>query len=186
MDSLLSGNGADAGIQLAASAGKAAAKGALELATDESRKVAVRLSNNTNQQWVKPKIFLECGATDDVLPLIVDHEGEIEYEVHKKKMTFSGVAGVISYEWTFSGKNYTLVVLFRKPMMSRHNNWSAVIYEDKAEANRELFRALKEQREHPLLRGDANYTSREFGCYTVQGAMASTGAVVHVTVSCTS
>ena len=80
---------------------------------------------------------------------------------------------------------YTLVVLFHKPMMSRHN-WNAVIYEDKAEANQELFKALKEQSEHPPLRGDSNYTNREFGPYTVQGAMASTGAVVHVRVSCKS
>ena len=189
MASLLKGleeKGTDAGVDLATSGGKAAAKGALNLATDESRKVVVKLTNNTEQKWVNPKIFLNCGATDDVLPLTVDHEGETEYKVHKKKMTFSGVAGVLSYEWTFSGKNYTLVVLFHKPMMSRHNNWNAVIYEDKAEANQELFKALKEQSEHPPLRGDSNYTNREFGPYTVQGAMASTGAVVHVTVSCKS
>ena len=189
MSSLVKGlekKGTDVGVDIAKSGGKAAAKGALDLATDESRKVLVKFTNKTKQKWSKPKLFLSSGATEGVLPLTIDNDGEIEYEVHKKKWTFSGIAGVIVYQWKADGKSYYMAVMFRKPMVSR-NMWNAVIYEGETEANQELFRALTQQRaELPPMRGDSNYTDREFGPYTLQGAMSSTGNAVHITVSCTS
>ena len=177
--------GVDAGIGLAKSGGKAAAKEALNLAKDESSKVVVKLTNKTKQKWTRPKIFLNTGATDAVLPLTVDNDEEVEYEVHKKKWTFSGVGATLTYEWKALEKTYFLAVMFRKPMVSR-KNWNAVIYESETEANQELFRALRQQSgDFPPLSGDANYISREFGPYTLQGAMSSTGTAVNITVSCT-
>ena len=178
--------GVNTGVGLAASGGKAAVKGALEDATDESSKVCVKITNKTRQRWTRPKLFLNCGATDDLLPLTVDDGEDIEYEVHKKKWTFTGIAGVITYEWIASGTTYYLAIMFRKPRVS-HNNWNAMIYESDTEANQQLFAALKQNRgPHPAVRGDANYTTREFGSYTMQGAMSSSGAAkLHVIISCT-
>ena len=177
--------GTDIGVDIAKSGGKAAAQGALDLAKDESRKVLVKFTNKTKQKWSKPRLYIDSGTTESVLPLTIDNDGEIEYELHKKKWTFSGIAGVIIYKWKASGKNYCLALMFRKPMVA-HNMWNAVIYESETEANQQLFRALKEQRgDFPALRGDSNYTDREFGPYTLQGAMSSTGNAVHITVSCT-
>ena len=167
--------GLDAGLGIAKSAGQAGAKEALNLAKDESSKVAVKLINKTKQKWTKPRLFLNNGATDKVLPLTVEIDGDMEYEVHKKKWTFSGIAAAITYEWKESGKTYYLAIMFRKPMLGR-KNWNAVIYENETEANRELFGALRQQNgEFPPMPCDSNYVSREFGPYTIQGAMASTG-----------
>lgn len=177
----------DVGTDLAKDASKAAAKEAYDFATDDTRKVVVKLSNQTKQTWNNPRIFLNCGATDSVLPLTVDHGEEIEYKVHKKKWSLHGVAGVISFEWQESGQSYYLGVMFRKPTASRKNNWNAVIDTSKAEVNQRLFAALKNKTgEHPPLRNDSNYTNREFGPYTVQGAMATTATSVFIKVSCTS
>lgn len=177
--------GTDMGTDLAKQGGKAAAKEALNLAKDESKKVLVKFTNKTKQKWSKPKLYLNSGATEGVLPLTIDNDGDIEYEVHKKKWTFSGVAGVIVYQWKESGKTYYLAVMFRKPMVAS-NTWNAVIYDSETEANQQLFSTLKQQRgEFPPMRGDSNYIDREFGPYTLQGAMASTGNSLHITVSCT-
>ena len=177
--------GPDMAKGIAKEGGKAAAKQALDVAKDESKKVQVKVTNKTKQKWSKPKLYLNSGATDGVLPLTIDNDGDMEYEVHKKKWTFSGVSGVIVYQWKESGKMYYLAVMFRKPMVAR-NMWNAVIYESETEANEQLFSVLKGQRgEFPPMRGDANYTDREFGPYTLQGAMSSTGNSVHITVSCT-
>lgn len=177
--------GLDTGIGLAKSGGQAAAKEALKVAKDESKKVIVKLTNKTKQKWTRPKIFLDKGATDAVLPLTVENDQDIEYEVHKKKWTFSGVAAAITYEWKDSGKTYYLAVMIRKPMISR-NNWNAVIFETDTEANQELFRQLRQQNgDFPPMACDSNYISREFGPYTLQGAMASTGTSVDITISCT-
>ena len=175
--------GLDTGLGIAKTGGEKAAKEALKLAKDESSKVLVKLTNKTKQKWTRPKIFLNSGATDAVLPLTVENDEDIEYEVHKKKWTFSGVGAALTYEWKESGKTYYLAVMFRKPMASR-NNWNAVIYESETEANQQLFGALRQQSgDFPPIKGDANYISREFGPYTLQGAMASTGMSVHVTIS---
>ena len=56
------------------------------------------------------------------IPFTIDNDGDMEYEVHKKKWTFSGVAGVIVYQWKESGKMYYLAVMFRKPTVVR-NMW---------------------------------------------------------------
>ena len=177
--------GVDTGVGLATDAGKAAAKEGLNFAKDESKKIVVKLSNKTRQKWTKPKIFLDSGATDSVLPLAIEDEQEVEYEVHKKKWTLSGVAAVITYEWKESGKAYFLAIMFRKPTVAR-NNWNAVIYESDTEASRDVFAALKQQSgDFPPGKSDSNYITREFGPYTLQGAMSSTGTGLHVTVSCT-
>ena len=177
--------GVDAGLDLAKSAGKSAAKEGLDFAKDESKKVIVKLTNKTRQKWTKPKMFIDCGATDTVLPLTIEDDQDVEYEVHKKKWTFTGVAAVITYEWKESGKSYFLAIMFRKPTISR-NNWNAVIYEDETEASRDLMAALKNQSgDFPPGKSDSNYMTREFGPYTLQGAMASTGTGLHITVSCT-
>ena len=173
------------GPDMAMDLAKQGAKQALNLARDESKKVRIKVTNKTKQKWSKPKLYLNSGATDDVLPLTIDNDGDMEYEIHKKKWTFSGVAGVIVYQWKESGKTYYLAVMFRKPMVAR-NMWNAVIYESKKEANELLFSVLKSQMgEFPPMRGDSKYTDREFGPYTLQGAMSTTGNTVRITVSYT-
>ena len=173
------------GFGLLKSGGKAVAKGALGVVTDESRKVLVKFTNKTKRKWSQPRLYINNGTTESILPLTIDNDGEIEYELHKKKWTVSGIAGVIMYKWKESDKKYYLALMFRKPIVSRHM-WNAVIYESETEANQRLFRALKRGRgDFPALRGDSNYTDREFGPYTLQGAMSSTGKAVHITVSCT-
>ena len=177
--------GKDAGMDIAKAGGKAAAKEAVNFAKDESKKVLVKLTNKTKQKWTKPKIFLDSGATEVPPPLVVEDDQEVEYEVHKKKWTLSGVAAVLTYEWKESGKCYFLAIMFRKPTLSR-NNWNAVIYESDTEANRDLFATLKQQSgDFPPGKSDSNYVTREFGPYTVQGAMSSTGTGLQITVSCT-
>lgn len=179
--------GVDAGVDIAKAGGKAALTGALDMAKDESRKVCVKITNNTNQKWTRPKLFLDCGMTEDLLPLTVENGKDLEYEVHKKKWTFSGIAGAITYEWKTAEKTYSLAVMFRSPTVG-HNNWNAVINESATEAaDQRLFSTLTQGRgQYPAIRGDANYTDREFDPYTMQGAMSSSGtAKLHVIISCT-
>ena len=60
--------------------------GVLDVAKDESRKVVIKLTNYTKQPWKNPRIFLDSGTAEDILPLEIANEKEVEYEVHKKKM----------------------------------------------------------------------------------------------------
>lgn len=174
------------GVNLAKKGGAAAFKNAMDFAKDESRKVQVKVTNNTEQKWTDPKFFMDCGMTDDLLPLTVDDGKDLEYEIHKKKWTFTGIAGAITYQWKVDQKTYYIAIIFRSPTVG-HNSWNAVIYENETTANRELFSTLTRERgDHPVLRGDANYTKREFSPYIIQGAMSSSGtAKLHVTITCT-
>ena len=144
MTSFVTGAGTDLGMDLAKKGGMAAAKGVLNLAKDESKKVLVKFTNKTKQKWSKPKLYLSSGTTEGFLPFTIDNDGDIEFEVHKKKWTFSGVAGVIVYQWKEPGKTYYLAVMFRKPMVAS-NTWNAVIYDSETEANQQLFSVLKQQ-----------------------------------------
>lgn len=178
--------GIDTGVDIAKSGGKAV----LNVAKDESQCLCLKMTNKTHEKWIRPKLYLNCGATEDLLPLVVDHGEDIEYTVRKRKWTFSGIAGVVTYEWQASGKTYYIAVMFRKPMMS-HNNWNAVIYENPIEADQQLFAQLKQNRgsEYPAIRADANYINREFGAYIMQGAMTLTSsgaAKLHIIISCIS
>ena len=181
----LEDEGIKEGLGLAKKGGAAAFKGAMDFAKDESRKVKVKITNNTKQKWKNPKFFMDCGMTDDLLPLTVKDGKDLEYEVHKKKWTFSGIAAVITYEWTADQKTYHLAVAFRSPSLSR-NCWNAVISEEETGTDQKLYDTLMRERgETPMVRGDANYTRREFGPYVMQGAMSSSGtAKLHVTISC--
>lgn len=176
----------DKGLGLAESGGKAAFKGAVDFAKDESRKVQVKITNNTKQKWGNPRLFIDCGMTEDLLPLTIDDEKDVTYEIHKKKWTFSGIAGAISYQWKVDQKTYYLVVMFRSPTVGR-NTWNAVIYDSETEASQQQFSSLCQERgQYPPIRGDANYTTREFGAFTMQAAMSSSGtAKLHITISCT-
>ena len=178
--------GIDKGIGLAESGGKAALKGAVDFAKDESRKVQVKITNNTKQKWSNPRLFLDCGMTEDLLPLTIDDEKDVTYEIHKKKWTFSGIAGAISYQWKVDQKKCYLVVMFRSPTVGR-NTWNVVIYDSETEADQRQFSTLCQERgQYPYVRGDANYTTREFGAFTMQAAMSSSGtAKLHITISCT-
>ena len=138
------------------------------------------MTNKTYEKWIRPKLYLNCGATEDLLPLVVDHGDDIEYTACKRQWTFSGIAGVVTYEWQTSGKPYYIAVMFRKPMVS-HNNWNAVIYETPIEADQQLSGELKQsnrgthtEHRYPAVRADANYITREFGAYVMQGAMILT------------
>ena len=181
--------GVDTGVDIAKSGGKAV----LNVAKDESQCLCLKMTNKTHEKWIRPKLYLNCGATEDLLPLVVDHGDDIEYTVRKRKWTFSGIAGVVTYEWQASGKPYYIAVMFRKPMVS-HNNWNAVIYENPIEADQQLFGELKQgnrgtHTEHPAVRADANYITREFGAYVMQGAMTLTSsgaAKLHIIISCVS
>ena len=172
------------GVDEAVGGAKAAIKGAFKVATDESHKMVVRLTNKTNQKWSKPKLYLNNGATDGILPLTIDKGEEIQYEVHKKKWTYSGIAGVIVYQWKESEDSYYLAVMFEKPMVAR-NMWNAVIFNTSTEANQQLFDKLNDKTSsYPPMRGDSNYIEREFShCpYTLQGAMSTTGRMVNITI----
>lgn len=177
--------GINTGVDVAKSGGKAI----LNAARDESQCLCLKVTNKTHEKWIGPKLYLNCGATVDLLPLTVDHSKDVEYSVRKRKWTFSGIAGVVTYEWQSAGKTYYIAVMFRKPTLSR-NNWNAVVYENPVEVNQQLFTELKQQRgQYPAMRADANYVNREFGTYALQGAMTmtSTGAAtLHITISCTS
>ena len=177
------------GVDVAKSASKAAMNKMLDTAKDESRKVAIKFTNNTTRKWSRPRIFLDSGAGEDLLPLEILADGKaVNFEIHKKKWTFSGIAGVITYQWKDSGKKYSLALMFRSPMIGT-NAWNAVIYseDDTAEANLQLFKSLtKETGDSPMVKGDNNYSFREFGPYTVQGAMSSSGtAKLNLIVKCT-
>lgn len=181
--------GVSTGVDVAKSGGKAV----LNVAKDESQSLCLKLTNKTHEKWIRPKLYLDCGATEDLLPLVVDHGDDVEYTVRKRKWRFSGIAGVVTYEWQASGsrKTYYIAAMFRKPMVS-HNNWNAVIYENPIEADQQLFGELKQHRrgsEHPAVRADANYITREFGTHVMQGAMTLTSsgaAKLHIIVSCVS
>lgn len=175
----------DVGTGLAQSAGESVLKQFVNVLADDSRKLTLKLFNKTKQKWTKPRIFLNCGATDTVLPKTVENDGDVEYEIHKKKWTLHGIAGVVAYEWKESDQSYYLAVMFRKPLVYRQNNWNVIIGNDETEVDQEMFVTLKQQEgEYPRKRNDSNYLIREFGPYTVFGAMATTGAV-DVTVQCT-
>lgn len=178
--------GLEKGMDLAEAGGKAAFKNAVDFAKDESRKVEVKLINNTKQKWSTPRLFLDCGMTEDLLPLTIDDEKDVTYEIHKKKWTFTGIGGAISYQWKVDQKTFYLVVMFRSPTVGR-NTWNAVIYDSETEACQRQFSTLCQERgQYPLVRGDANYTTREFGAFKMQAAMSSSGtAKLHVTISCT-
>ena len=183
MASLLKGleqKGVDAGVSAVKAGGKKAASATMDAVTDESRKVSIKITNNSNQKLTNPKIFLDCGVAEELLPLEVNNEKEIQYDIHKKKWTLSGIAGVITYEWEAGGKKYCLAIMFRSPMMSS-NSWNAQIYsESSTEANQQLFSTLTRE---GALKGDNNYTSKDFDTFTLQGAMSSSGtAKLHVIV----
>ena len=184
--SKLEEKGIDKGLDFAESGGKAAFKSAVDFAKDESRKVQVKITNNTKQKWSNPRLFLDCGMTEDLLPLTIDDEKDVTYEIHKKKWTFSGIGGAISYQWKVDQKTYYLLVMFRSPTVGR-NTWNAVIYDSETEASQQQFSTLCQERgQYPPVRGDANYTTREFGAFTMQAAMSSSGtAKLHITISCT-
>ena len=59
--------------------------------------------------------------------------------------------------------------------------------EDTVEANQNVFKnLLKENGDNPMVKGDNNYTTREFGPFTVQGAMSSSRtAKINLIVKCT-
>ena len=146
----------------------------VDVAKDESHKVVIKFTNNTKQTWTNPRIFLNSGMAEDLLPPEIADKKDLEYEVHKKKWSFSGIAGVITYQWKVSGQNYSLALMFHSPMM-KSNTWNVVINsEDTVEANQNVFKnLLKENGDNPMVKGDNNYTTREFGRFTVQGAMSS-------------
>ena len=178
--------GVDVGVDIAKSGGKAI----LNAAKDESQCLCLKMTNKTHEKWIQPKLHLNCGATEDILPLVVEHGDDIEYMVRKRKWRFSGIAGVATYEWQASGRTYYIAVMFRKPTAS-HNSWNAVIYDNPVEADQQLFGDLKQNRgpvDHPAVRADANYTTREFfGAYVMQGAMTLTSsgaAKLHIIISC--
>jgi hypothetical protein len=180
-------SGVSTGVDIAKSGGKAV----LNVAKDESQCLCLKMTNKTHEKWIRPKLYLNCGATEDLLPLVVDHGDDVEYTVRKRKWRFSGIAGMVTYEWQASGRTYYIGIMFRKPMAS-HNNWNAVIYENPIEADQQLFGELKQNRssvDHPwpAVRADANYTTREFGAYVMQGAMTLTSsgaAKLHIIISC--
>ena len=122
--------GVSTGVDIAKSGGKAV----LNVAKDESQCLCLKVTNKTHEKWIRPRLYLNCGATEDLLPLTVDHNEDVEYSVRKRKWTFSGIAGVFAYEWQADGRTYYIAVMFRKPMLS-HNNWNAVIYENPIEVN---------------------------------------------------
>lgn len=172
----LESKGVDAAEDAAEDAAKAGAKaavaGVMDMAKDESRKVSLKITNKSNQKWTKPRIFLEYGVAEDLLPLEVENEEEVKYEAHKKKWTMTGIEGVITYEWEADGKKYTLAVMFSSPSMSS-NKWNAEIYsETTIDANAALFRTLSRG---AGIKGDNNYTTKEFSPFTLQGAMSSSG-----------
>ncbi len=174
--------GTDAGVDAAKSGGKAAVSSAVDIAKDESRKISVKVTNKSNLKWTKPKFFLDCGVTDSRLPPEVENGSEVKYDVHKKKWTLSGIAGVIAYDWEAEGKEYTLAVMFRSPMMSA-NDWNAEIYsETTVDANQQLFSTLTRE---GAIKGDCNYSTKEFGPFVLQGAMTfSDTAKLNVIISC--
>ena len=179
--------GVSTGVGLAKSGVSKAAGGVMDVAKDESRKVVINFTNNTKQTWTNPRIFLDSGMAEDLLPLEIADKKDLKYEVHKKKWTFSGIAGVITYQWKVSGQKYSLALMFNSPMMTS-NTWNVVINsEDTVEANQNVFKSLlKENGDNPMVKGDNNYTTREFGPYTVQGAMSSSGtAKINLIVKCT-
>ena len=179
--------GVNTGIGLAKSGASKAVGGVVDVAKDESRKVVIKFTNNTKQTWTNPRIFLNSGMAEDLLPLEIEDKKDLEYEVHKKKWSFSGIAGVITYQWNVSGQNYSLALMFHSPMM-KSNTWNVVINsEDTVEANQNVFKnLLKENGDNPMVKGDNNYTTREFGRFVVQGAMSSSRtAKINLIVKCT-
>jgi len=179
--------GVNTGIGLAKSGASKAVGGVVDVAKDESRKVVIKFTNNTKQTWTNPRIFLNSGTAEDLLPPEIADKKDLEYEVHKKKWSFNGIAGVITYQWNVSGQNYSLALMFHSPMM-KFNTWNVVINsEDTVEANQNVFKnLLKENGDNPMVKGDNNYTTREFGRFTVQGAMSSSRtAKINLIVKCT-
>ncbi len=175
--------GVDTGVDAGVSAAKKGGNAVLDVAKDESRKVAIKITNKSNQKWTKPRIFLDCGTAEDLLPLEVENETEVNYEIHKQKWRLSGIAGVITYEWVADGKKYSLAVMFRSPMTTS-NNWNAELYSETTEgASEQLFSTLTHG---GAIKGDNNYTTKEFGLYTLEGAMSSSGtAKLNVNVTYT-
>ena len=173
--------GIDEGFGLAKGAAGAAKDAGLEALKDESRKVAIKLTNNTKRKWINPRIFLDYGVAEDLLPLEVEDGTDVEYEVHKKKWRLSGIEGVLSYEFTDEGTKYGLAVVFRSPSLSS-NNWNAEIQtETVSEATSQLFRTMTRT---GTVKGDNNYTRKEFGKFVMQGAMSSSGtAKLNVIIS---
>lgn len=162
-------------------AGGLAKEEGMGLLKDESRKVAIKLTNNSKQKWINPRIFLDCGAAEELLPLEVEDGTEVEYEVHKKKWRPTGIEGIMSYEFSDGGKKYILAVMFRSPTLSS-NKWNATLQtDDPQEASKELYSRMN--REGPIV-GDMNYTRKEFDKFSLQGAMSSSGtAKLHIIVS---
>ena len=77
--------------------------------------------------------------------------------------------------------------MFRSPMISS-NSWNVVINSDNVvEANLQTYKKLLQVNgDNPVIKGDNNYTTREFGPFTVQGAMSSSGtAKINLIVKCT-
>ena len=101
---------------------------------------------------------------EDLLPPEITDKKDLEYEVHKKKWSFSGIGGVITYQWKVSGQKYSLALMFHSPMM-KSNTWNVVINsEDTVEVDQNVFKnLLKENGDNPMVKGDNNYTIREFG-----------------------
>ena len=65
---------------------------------------------------MNPRI-LNSGMAEALLPLEIADKKDLEYKVHKKKWSFSGIAGVITYQWKASGQKYSLALMFHSLMI---------------------------------------------------------------------
>ena len=88
-------------------------KSVLNLIGKRKRKIAIGIGNNTPYKFNADGVFFHSGASDDVLPKIIETDEAATYPARRSK-GLKGVAGVICYYIPVPNKS--LCVMFHVPL----------------------------------------------------------------------
>jgi len=156
------------------------------LLTDQERKVAVGVLNQTRTNWHQGSVYFDSGTSGAVLPYFVKSGHAFIYAARKKEEGSCGVVGVITYRMhdpskrALSHEEPTVAIMFSVPY-SGNNRWNATVYSNRRTADHEIFKDLYGS---SYFEGNDSWEEKNVGEYTIRGAMNSSSRhcimMVHV------
>ena len=141
---------------------------------DISRKTAIGVTNDTNQDWTALNTYFFSGTSDVVLPYDLPANETLIYSAHKTTgPVATGAVGVFAYH--MSG-GFTLAVMFSVPFDYTYyeNWWNVKVYKGKNPADETMYKDLY-YKSNPF-KGDDSWHEKSLGYgLQVRGCMASSG-----------
>lgn len=146
----------------------------LQALGDIKRKIAIGIVNETSFSWEALNVFFRSGASDAILPELVNTDQALVYSARKTNgPVATGSVGVLTYY--MKGANKTLAVLFSVPFdYNLYSNWwDAKVYPGRKTADNDMY---KELYNGDPFKGDDAWHSKEIGeGFSMKGIMTSAG-----------